>query len=229
MAFGVHSEVGKLRKVMVHRPGPRAHAAHPVERRGAALRRRAVGQPGQGRARRVLRGRCASAASRCSRPRRCSPRRSAKPEAQGLGRRPHPQRAAGRASAPRERAREWVESADAAAGRRLPDRRHHQGRRRAATSGWSGSRADPTSMLLPPLPNFLFQRDPSCWIYDGVTHQPDDEAGPQARDDDRGGDLPVPPDVRGRAVPDLARRRRRGLGPRATSRAATCSRSATAR
>jgi len=24
--------------------------------------------------------------------------------------------------------------------------------------------ADPTSMLLPPLPNFLFQRDCSCWI-----------------------------------------------------------------
>jgi arginine deiminase len=32
--------------------------------------------------------------------------------------------------------------------------------------------ADPTSMLLPPLPNFLFQRDPSCWIYDGVTYNP---------------------------------------------------------
>ena len=32
--------------------------------------------------------------------------------------------------------------------------------------------ADPTSMLLPPLPNFLFQRDPSCWIYDGVTLNP---------------------------------------------------------
>ena len=32
--------------------------------------------------------------------------------------------------------------------------------------------ADPTSMLLPPLPNFLFQRDPSCWIYDGVTINP---------------------------------------------------------
>jgi arginine deiminase len=31
---------------------------------------------------------------------------------------------------------------------------------------------DPTSMLLPPLPNFLFQRDPSCWIYDGVTINP---------------------------------------------------------
>ena len=32
--------------------------------------------------------------------------------------------------------------------------------------------ADPTTMLLPPLPNFLFQRDPSCWIYDGVTINP---------------------------------------------------------
>jgi arginine deiminase len=27
-------------------------------------------------------------------------------------------------------------------------------------------------MLLPPLPNFLFQRDPSCWIYGGVTLNP---------------------------------------------------------
>jgi arginine deiminase len=29
-----------------------------------------------------------------------------------------------------------------------------------------------TDMLLPPLPNFLFQRDPSSWIYDGVTLNP---------------------------------------------------------
>ena len=29
-----------------------------------------------------------------------------------------------------------------------------------------------SDMLLPPLPNFLFQRDPSCWIYDGVTVNP---------------------------------------------------------
>jgi arginine deiminase len=27
-------------------------------------------------------------------------------------------------------------------------------------------------LVLPPLPNFLFQRDPSCWIYDGVTLNP---------------------------------------------------------
>lgn len=32
--------------------------------------------------------------------------------------------------------------------------------------------ADPTTILLPPLPNFLFQRDPSCWIFDGVTINP---------------------------------------------------------
>jgi arginine deiminase len=35
---------------------------------------------------------------------------------------------------------------------------------------WQAS--DPTTMLLPPLPNFLFQRDPSCWIFDGVTINP---------------------------------------------------------
>jgi arginine deiminase len=32
--------------------------------------------------------------------------------------------------------------------------------------------ADPVDMLLPPLPNFLFQRDPSSWIYGGVTVNP---------------------------------------------------------
>lgn len=30
----------------------------------------------------------------------------------------------------------------------------------------------PTDMLIPPLPNFIFQRDPSCWIYGGVTLNP---------------------------------------------------------
>ena len=35
---------------------------------------------------------------------------------------------------------------------------------------WQSS--DPGAMLLPPLPNFLFQRDPSCWIFEGVTLNP---------------------------------------------------------
>ncbi len=30
----------------------------------------------------------------------------------------------------------------------------------------------PMDMMLPPLPNFLFQRDPSSWIYGGVTINP---------------------------------------------------------
>ena len=29
-----------------------------------------------------------------------------------------------------------------------------------------------TTFLIPPIPNTLFQRDPSCWIYDGVTCNP---------------------------------------------------------
>src|SRR5947209_4780858 len=29
-----------------------------------------------------------------------------------------------------------------------------------------------TDFLLPPIPNTLFQRDPSCWIYNGVTCNP---------------------------------------------------------
>jgi arginine deiminase len=32
--------------------------------------------------------------------------------------------------------------------------------------------SDERDLLLPPLPNFIFQRDPSCWIYDGVTLNP---------------------------------------------------------
>ena len=32
--------------------------------------------------------------------------------------------------------------------------------------------AAPSDFLLPPVPNFLFQRDCSCWIYDGVTVNP---------------------------------------------------------
>jgi arginine deiminase len=38
--------------------------------------------------------------------------------------------------------------------------------------GLTYASSDLTDMLLPPLPNFLFQRDMSCWIYDGVTLNP---------------------------------------------------------
>ena len=42
----------------------------------------------------------------------------------------------------------------------------------AEGEGLTYESSDQSDMLLPPLPNFLFQRDPSCWIYDGVTLNP---------------------------------------------------------
>ena len=42
----------------------------------------------------------------------------------------------------------------------------------AEGEGLTYDSSEPADMLLPPLPNFIFQRDPSCWIYDGVTLNP---------------------------------------------------------
>src|SRR5579875_2781861 len=39
-------------------------------------------------------------------------------------------------------------------------------------AGLTYEASEMSDMLLPPLPNFLFQRDPSCWIYDGGTLNP---------------------------------------------------------
>ena len=69
------------------------------------------------------------------------------------------------------RAREWVETADPA----LVAEFLIGGITRAdvqESAGLAWETADPTTMLLPPLPNFLFQRDPSCWIFNGVTINP---------------------------------------------------------
>jgi len=69
------------------------------------------------------------------------------------------------------RAREWVDTAEPAVvaefligGMTRADVQQDMGLM------WKS--ADPTTMLLPPLPNFLFQRDPSCWIFGGVTINP---------------------------------------------------------
>ena len=84
--------------------------------------------------------------------------------------RPHPERAAGRGHR-LAAAREWVGTADAA----LVAEFLIGGITRADVqrdAGLAWQTADPTAMLLPPLPNFLFQRDPSCWIFGGVTINP---------------------------------------------------------
>ena len=69
------------------------------------------------------------------------------------------------------RAREWVDTAEAP----LVAEFLIGGITKADVTqdvGLMWESADPGGMLLPPLPNFLFQRDPSCWIFDGVTINP---------------------------------------------------------
>ena len=70
-----------------------------------------------------------------------------------------------------DRAREWAQASDA----ELVTEFLIGGITRADVAedlGLVWESADPTSMLLPPLPNLLFQRDPSCWIFGGVTLNP---------------------------------------------------------
>jgi arginine deiminase len=70
-----------------------------------------------------------------------------------------------------QRAREWVDTADPRpVAEFLIGGITRTDVRRDVGLVWES--ADPASMLLPPLPNFMFQRDPSCWIYDGVTINP---------------------------------------------------------
>jgi len=169
MPFGVHSEVGKLRKVMVHRPGlehmrltpanaeellfddvlwvSRAKSEHDAF--CEAMRERGV---------EVFEVETLLAEA------------LAKPEVRDWVRE-HilNERQIGVSAA--QRAAEWIETADAATaadfligGITKADVKEDVG------LVWES--ADPTTMLLPPLPNFLFQRDPSCWIYDGVTLNP---------------------------------------------------------
>lgn len=169
MAFGVYSEVGRLRKVMVHRPGlehsrltpsnveellfddvlwvSRAKAEHDMF--CEVLRERGV---------EVLEAEQLLAEA------------LAKPDVRDwVGDHILSERLIGITAA--QRAREWVESAESAqiaefliGGITKADIEQDVG------LVWES--ADPTGMLLPPLPNFLFQRDPSCWIANGVTLNP---------------------------------------------------------
>ncbi|PPK67353.1 arginine deiminase [Actinokineospora auranticolor] len=169
MALGVHSEVGKLRRVVVHRPGleqtrltpsnaadllfddvlwvTRAKAEHDAF--CEVLRERGVD---------VLYAELLFAEA------------LVKPEARDwvadhvLGERQVGVAAAGPAA-------EWVRGADPTVvaefligGVTKADV--------ARDIGLEWESLDRSGLLLPPLPNFLFQRDPSCWIYDGYTVNP---------------------------------------------------------
>jgi arginine deiminase len=169
MSFGVHSEVGQLRKVMVHRPGlehtrltpsnaeellfddvlwvDRAEAEHDAF--CAVMRERGVEVY---EAERLLAEALVESDAKnwvCS--------HILNEREVGVG-----------AAA---RAREWVDEAEPTVvadfligGITKADV--------AADLGLVWQSSTSTTMLLPPLPNFLFQRDPSCWIYDGVTLNP---------------------------------------------------------
>jgi arginine deiminase len=169
MTFGVHSEVGRLRKVMVHRPGlehsrltpsnaeellfddvlwvERAKAEHDAF--SAVMRERGVEVY---EAERLLAEALAEPGTR-----------------EWVCEHILSEREVGITVA--QRAREWIGEAKPEVvadfligGITKADI--------AQDLGLVWESASSTTMLLPPLPNFLFQRDPSCWIYDGVTINP---------------------------------------------------------
>ncbi len=95
---------------------------------------------------------------------------------------------------------------------------------------------DPTIYVLPPLPNTLFMRDSSCWIYNGVSINPMYLAGPATGGLQHGRHLSgsshvrrrrlrvlVPASGRRRAVPDRGLRAG-DVGGRATSRSSAMER-----
>ena len=169
MPFEVHSEVGKLRKVMVHRPGLEHTRLTPstaedllfddvlwVSR--AQQEHDAFCQVMRDHDVEVFEAEDLLAESLAS------------PEARDFAcDQILNEREVGVGAA--QRAREWVGTAD----KRQVAEFLIGGITRSDVQrdvGLIWESADPSGMLLPPLPNFLFQRDPSCWIYDGVTLNP---------------------------------------------------------
>jgi arginine deiminase len=68
---------------------------------------------------------------------------------------------------------------------------------RQISLGAAAAADEPGYFVLPPVPNSLFQRDPSCWIYNGVG-QPDVLACPAQRITQHADHLSLPPHVPGR-------------------------------
>ena len=184
MAFHVDSEVGRLRQVIVHRPGLELARLTPSNVDELlfddvmwAQRAREEHDAFVAEAARPGRRRSTTTPT-------CSPRRSTTPGAREFV---------------LERARQRAHVGPALVAPLRRDARLARRRRRWPTfliggilkkdlqlpapvraCCWSTSTTTTSSSR--PLPNHLFQRDNSAWVYDGRVDQPDGEAGPQARD-----------------------------------------------
>jgi arginine deiminase len=170
MTFGVHSEVGRLRKVLVHRPGlehtrltpstaqdllfddvlwvSRAKAEHDMF--CEAMRDRGVEV--------FLAEELLSEALMDQKAREWMSDHVLNELEVGI------------TAAPR--AQEWASTAERSQVAEFLIGGITKGDVEQDLGGLTWESADPTTMLLPPLPNFLFQRDPSCWIFGGVTLNP---------------------------------------------------------
>ncbi|HTZ42860.1 MAG TPA: arginine deiminase [Jatrophihabitans sp.] len=169
MAFRVDSEVGRLRKVLVHRPGLEHARLTPSNARDLLF----DDVLWVSRAKtehdtfcEVMRERGVEVFE----VERLLAEALVKPEVKDwIGEQILNEREVGITAA--TRAREWVEAAEPGeVAQFLIGGITKADAGRDAGLVWEA--ADPTTMLLPPLPNFMFQRDPSCWIYDGVTLNP---------------------------------------------------------
>ena len=169
MSFGAHSEVGRLRKVMVHRPGLEHTRLTPSNAEDLLFDD--VLWVARAKAEHdsfcdVMRGRGVEVFEA----EQLLAEALLKPDAKAWAcEHILSERQVGITAS--KRAREWVETAEAA----LVAEFLIGGITKADVTqdvGLLWESADPTSMLVPPLPNFLFQRDPSCWIFDGVTFNP---------------------------------------------------------
>ncbi len=169
MTLGAHSEVGKLKKVLVHRPGLEHTRLTPSNAadllfddvlwvKRAKEEHDAFAEVMRDRGVEVFLAETLLAEALVK------PDAKSFIEAQVLG-----ERSVGVAAA--DRAREWVETAEPV---QVADFLIGGITRQDVSQdlGLAWQSMDPTEMLLPPLPNFLFQRDPSCWIFGGVTINP---------------------------------------------------------
>ena len=172
MTFHVDSEVGQLKQVIVHRPGLELARLTPRTSTSCSSTT-SCGPARTGGARRVRRRSSRARASWCTSSRSCSPRRSTN---RALASSSQDELTTANRFGPAldKPLDELVGFDPGPRSSRTPDRRCAQVRHRRQLTNPSllldYLRAD--DFLLRPLPNHLFQRDNSAWVYDGLSVNP---------------------------------------------------------